>query len=71
MAPRASATLAAAALLSLIAPLSAATDAELLLAVKASFANGNTVLANWQQGTSPCSGWGGVVCDNNGRVSEL
>ena len=47
------------------------TDAELLLAFKASYTNGDTVLADWQQGTNPCSGWTGVLCDNNGRVAEL
>ena len=41
----------------------AAADAELLLEFKASFVNGDSVLASWQNGSDPCGGqWVGVNC---------
>lgn len=48
------------------------TDAELLLAFKASFRNGNDVLASWNGSSSPdpCSGWQGVLC-TKGRVRDM
>jgi hypothetical protein len=47
------------------------SDAELLLAFKASLSNAGEVLANWTAGTSPCSGWKGVKCNGSGQVVSL
>ena len=41
--------------------------ATLLLAFKASFSNGNTLLASWT-GADPCAGWRGVVCKSGSIV---
>lgn len=42
-----------------------ASDAELLLAFKAQWSNGDTVLSSWS-GTDPCSGtWTRITCRNN------
>lgn len=49
----------------------AKSDAELLLAFKASFSNGGTVLADWTAGGNPCVGWYGVSCSSGGRVTDL
>jgi hypothetical protein len=47
------------------------TAVELLLDFKASFANGDTVLANWtDDGSSPCS-WLYIVCGADGEVVEM
>ncbi len=52
-------------------PGSNGTDAELLLDFKASFVNGDAILANWTAGGgSPC-GWPFVKCDSKGAVREL
>ena len=54
-----------------------ATDTDLLLAIKASFTNGEEVLgATWRNGTEPCRGagqsdWVGVACDGSWRVSAM
>lgn len=45
-------------------------DAAALLQLKASFTNGDKVLSDWKDGTSPCSSplWTGIQCDNSSRV---
>jgi hypothetical protein len=49
-----------------------ATDAELLLAFKATFDNGDSVLPSWT-GTEPCGGqWAGIICDlSNGTITFM
>ncbi len=37
-------------------------DAELLLACKATFENGDAALASWKNGSDPCA-WSGIACD--------
>lgn len=51
-------------------PASNATDAELLLDMKAGFTNGDTLLSSWRGG-DPCNGWIGVTCDNEGNVFSV
>ena len=49
------------------------SDAELLLAFKATFTNGGTVLSSWVAGTDPCNTttpWEGVGCDLGGQVFD-
>ena len=51
-------------LLTLGTAAAAASDAELLLAFKATFSNGDEVLSDWQNGTDPCSDkWTGITCE--------
>ncbi len=47
-----------------------ATDAELLLAFKATFENADSKLGSWK-GDNPCDGWHGITCDRDGRVAEM
>jgi hypothetical protein len=51
-------------------PSNATTDAELLLAFKASLANGNALLSTWRRPESLC-GWTGITCNSGGRVTGL
>lgn len=46
------------------------SDADLLLAFKASFINGVEVLSSWN-GTNPCDNWKGVSCSPAGEVSDV
>jgi Leucine-rich repeat (LRR) protein len=58
-------------LLSLAPAFGTPTDADLLLAFKASFTNGDVVLETWAGG-DPCSdNWLGVSCSENGRVTDI
>ena len=45
-------------------------DAELLLALKATFTNGEVILASWN-GSDPCRGWEGVACNTDARVHTV
>lgn len=47
----------------------AASDAELLLAFRATCADGARLLSDWA-GSNPCA-WQGVLCDGTGRVIQL
>lgn len=51
-------------------PGSNASDAELLLDMKATFTNGDALLSSWT-GEDPCDGWIGVTCDSDGNVLIL
>ena len=57
------------ALVAALASAANATEADELLAFKASFANGETVLASWN-GSDACSGWTGVSC-SGGHVKSI
>lgn len=46
------------------------SDAEALLALKASFTNGDEVFTTWQPGTDACA-WKGVSCDTARTVVKL
>ena len=49
------------------------SDAELLLAMKATFSNGAEVLSSWKPGTDTCGFspiWEGVLC-SGGSVTDL
>lgn len=52
------------------APAVYASDAEALLALKASFGNGDEVLTTWQAGTDACA-WQGVSCDASRTVVTM
>lgn len=69
---------AAALLLLLVGPLARAakddnsegpTDAEMLLAWKDTFENGDDVLESWE-GSNPCDGWVGVNC-TSGHITRM
>jgi hypothetical protein len=48
-----------------------ATQKDALLALKAGFANGDTVLTDWVSATDPCDGpWDGIIC-SDGEVTEI
>jgi len=49
------------------APGAYASDAEALLALKASFDNGDEVLTTWQAGTDACA-WQGISCNTQRAV---
>jgi hypothetical protein len=46
-----------------------------LLALKAGFTNGDTLLSDWSDSTKPCSGdtsnWVGITCNSSGEVTEI
>jgi hypothetical protein len=46
------------------------SEAELLLAFKGSFANGDAVLNGWVPGTDPCA-WTGISCNARGFVERM
>ena len=54
------------------APCAAISDQkDALLAIKAGFTNGDTVLSNWDGETEPCTaGWTGITC-SSGDVTEI
>lgn len=51
-------------------PVAGASDADLLLAVKATFENGDTVLAGWRNTTDVCS-WRYVSCGADNRPDSM
>ena len=50
-------------------PAAGMSDADVLLALKASFANGDAALPSWQRGTDACA-WQGVSC-NRARIVTI
>jgi hypothetical protein len=48
-----------------------ATDAELLLSLKASFTNGDRILTDWTGVTAGPCGWPEIACSSNGQVITM